>query len=85
MEKWPIFDQNHGLTPLEKWQFFHFLAFLFYSLKRRFCVLEYRKIHFPLVYCLKKKFGKMANFLTKPWTNRFGKITIFRLFNWSFL
>ena len=22
VEKWPIFDQNHGLTPLEKSQFF---------------------------------------------------------------
>ena len=22
MQKWPILDQNHGVTPLEKWQFF---------------------------------------------------------------
>ena len=29
IEKWPIFDQNHGLTPFEKWQVFHFLTFLF--------------------------------------------------------
>ena len=29
MEKWPIFDQNHGLTPSEKSQFFDFLIFLF--------------------------------------------------------
>ena len=29
MEKWPIFDQNHGLTPLEKRQFFDFLNFFF--------------------------------------------------------
>ena len=28
MEKWPIFDQNQGLTPLEKWQFFDFFNFL---------------------------------------------------------
>ena len=60
MEKWPIFDQNHG--PLEKWQFFHFLKFLFYSLKRHFFVLEFLKTHFPLLYCLRKKFGNMANF-----------------------
>ena len=29
MEKWPIFDENHGLTPLEKSQFFDDLNFLF--------------------------------------------------------
>ena len=29
LEKWPFFDQNHGLTPLEKCQFFDFLNFLF--------------------------------------------------------
>ena len=29
MEKWPFLDQNHGFTPLEKRQFFHFLKFLF--------------------------------------------------------
>ena len=34
----------------------------FYSLERRFLVLEYRKRHFPGLYCLKKKVGKMANF-----------------------
>ena len=29
LEKWPFLDQNHGLTPLEKCQFFDFLDFLF--------------------------------------------------------
>ena len=29
VEKWPILDQNHGLTPLEKCQFFDFLKLLF--------------------------------------------------------
>ena len=28
-EKWPFLDQNHGLTRLEKCQFFDFLNFLF--------------------------------------------------------
>ena len=27
--KWPILDQNHGLTPLEKSQFFDFSNFVF--------------------------------------------------------
>ena len=29
LEKWQFLDQNHGLTPLEKCQFFDFLNFLF--------------------------------------------------------
>ena len=29
MGKWPIFEENHGLTPLEKSQFFDFLNLLF--------------------------------------------------------
>ena len=29
LEKWPFLDQNHGLTPLEKCQFFDFLDFMF--------------------------------------------------------
>ena len=62
MEKWPIFDQNYGLTPLEKSQFFNFWTCCFYSLERRFFVLEYRKTHFPGLYCLKKTMGKWPMF-----------------------
>ena len=29
LEKWPFLDQNHGLTPLEKCQFFDFFNILF--------------------------------------------------------
>ena len=43
-------------------------------------VLEYRKRHFSGVYCLKRKFGKMAIFGPKPWVNPFGKVSIFGLF-----
>ena len=75
-----IFFQNHGLTHLEKWQFFNFLNLFFYSLERRFFVLEYRKGHFPMLYCRKKKDGKMAIFGPKPWVNPFGKMSIFVLF-----
>ena len=45
-----------------------------------FFALEYRKRHFPGLYCLKKKVGKMAIFGPKPGFNPFGKISIFRLF-----
>ena len=30
MEKWPILNQNHGLAPFEKSEYFDFLAFLFF-------------------------------------------------------
>ena len=76
----PFLDQNHGLTPLEKRQFFDFLNSCSYSLERHFFVLEYRNRHFPGLYCRRKKVGKMAIFGPIPWVNPFGKTSIFRLF-----
>ena len=38
VQKWPFLDQNLGLTPLEKCQFYNFLNFLF---------LQPRKAFFP--------------------------------------
>ena len=29
LKKWPFLDENHGLTPLEKSQFFDYLNFFF--------------------------------------------------------
>ena len=49
----------------------------------RFFVLEYRKTHFPGLFCVKEKVGKIAIFAQKPWENHektFGKMSIFRLF-----
>ena len=68
---------------LPVWKNVNFSTFgtsCFYSLERRFFVLEYRKRHFPGLYCLKKKVGKMAIFGPKPWVNPFGKMSIFRRF-----
>ena len=80
LEKWPFLDQNHGLTPLEKCQFFDFLNFLFLqSRKAFFFVLEYRKTLFSGLYRL-KKIRKMAIFGPKPQVNPFGKTSIFGLF-----
>ena len=36
LEKWPFLDQNHGLTRLEKCQFFDFLNFLFLQPRKAF-------------------------------------------------
>ena len=80
VEKWRSFQLNHGLTPVEKFQFFDCLNFLCLHLDRRFSVLAYHKRHFPELYCLKKTLWKMAIFGPKPWVKPFGKISIFRLF-----
>ena len=55
MEKSPNLDQNHGLTPLEKTQFFDFFNFLFLKLKNAFFAEEYHKTDFPGVDCQKKE------------------------------
>ena len=36
LEKWPFVNQNHGLTPLEKCQFFDFSNFLFLQCRKAF-------------------------------------------------
>ena len=79
LEKFLFLDQNHGLTPLEKCEFFDFWISSFYSLERRFSVLEYCKRHFPCLNCLKKKVRKMAIFGSKPWVHPFEKTWIFQL------
>ena len=66
LEKWPFLYQNHGLTPLQKCQFFDFLNLLIYSLKRRFFDLGYHKRNFPGLYYLKIKSSKNGHFWT--WT-----------------
>ena len=86
LSKSPFLSKNHGLTPLEKWQFFDFLNFLFYSLEMCFFVLECRKRHFPWPILRKKKeVGQMAIFRPNPWVYLFGKKPIFKFLNFSFL
>ena len=64
LEKRPFLDQNHGLTPLGKCQFFDFLKFLFlWRRKAFFFVLEYRKRHFSVLYYIKNKSWKKGHFI----------------------
>ena len=63
MERVSFFDQNHGVTPLEKSQFFDFFTcFFFYNQNRRFFLLAYRATHFLGLFCLIKKMEKVAIF-----------------------
>ena len=65
MEKWPFLDQNHGLTPFEKCQFYTFWTSCFYSLERPSFVLEYRKKLFYGLYCQKTQNCHNGHFRTK--------------------
>ena len=69
-----------GPKPWKNVNFWTFWTSCFYSLERRFSVLEYHKRYFPGLYCLNKKVGKLAIFGPKPWVNPLGKMSIFELF-----
>ena len=71
--KMAIFGPKAWVNPLEKCEFFDFLNLFFYSLDRCYLVLEYRKRHFPGLYCLQKEVGKMTIFGPKAWVNLFEK------------
>ena len=77
-----------GPKPLDKtlWKNANFSTFgtsCFYRIETRFFVLEYRKRQFPLLYCQKKKVGKMPIFGPNH-GKTFGKMSIFRLFELLF-
>ena len=56
-----FFYQNHGKTSLEKSQIFDFFKSLFlYSKQGFFFFLEYHQAHFPGLFCLKLKRGKIS-------------------------
>ena len=77
----PIFRPKQCLNPLKKISIFRLLKLhVFIAQNRLFLVLEYRKRHFPGLYCLKKKVAKTAIFGPKPWVNPFEILPIFRLF-----
>ena len=59
LEKWPFFDQNHGLNPLEKSQFFDLLNFLFLQPRKAFfrCRMSLKTFSWP-IFSKKKKLEK---------------------------
>ena len=76
-----IFGPKPWVNPFGKTLIFRNSKLLvFIAKKAAFFVLEYRKSHFPNQYCLKKKVGKRAILVPKPWVNPFGKTSIFRHF-----
>ena len=75
-----IFGPIPWVKPFGKMQFFDFLNFLFLQPRKAFFALEYRKRHFPGLYCLKKKMEKMSIFRRIPFKKFYGKMSIFRVF-----
>ena len=76
-----ILGPKPWVNPFGKMSIFSiFWTSLFYSLERRFIVVEYHKKHFPGLYWVTKKVGKMAIFGPKPWVNLLEKMLIIRLF-----
>ena len=79
--KMAIFGPKPWVNPSGKMSTFStFQTFCFYSLERRFFVLEYHKRHFSSPILPKKKSLKNGHFWPKPWVNLFGKMSIFRVF-----
>ena len=65
LEKWPFFDQNHGLTPLEKFQFFDFWNFFFFIDQKGAFLLQKIIKHIFLAYIALKKNLEKWSFLNQ--------------------
>ena len=80
VEKMAIFEPKLWVNPFRKMSIFSiFWTSCFYSLERRFFVLEYRKRHFPGLYCLKKKLEKWPFLDQNHWLTPLEKMSVFRL------
>ena len=77
-----IFGPKPWVNPFGKMSIFPLFKLLFfYGLEMRSFALEYRQRHFPGLYCLKTKVGKMAIFGPKP----LEKCQFFDFLNFFFL
>ena len=85
MEKLSIFDQNHGLTPLQKIQIFDLLNFLFLSSSKS--VFSFQNIvkHIFLAYfALNKRMENLTIFDQNHGLTSFEKLRIFDFLNFLF-
>ena len=76
-----IFKPKPWVNPFGKVSNFGlFEVLVLIAKKGLFIGLEYRRRHFPGLYCLKRKVGKMIILGPKPWVNSFEKMAILQLF-----
>ena len=81
VRKMAIFGPSTWVNPFGKMAIFStFWTSCFYNLERRFFVLDYRKRHFPCLYCLKKKLEKWSFLVQNHGLTLFRKMAIFRIF-----
>ena len=78
-------DQNHGLTPLAKCEFFDFLNFLFFQPRKAFFGSRISSKTFSWRILPKKKVRKMAIFGPKPLVTPLEKYQFFNFLNFLFL
>ena len=77
----PILIPKSWVNPFGKMSiFFDFFNFFVLKPRKAFFRFGTSQRHFPGLYCLKKKAGKMAIFGAKPWVIPLRKMSIFRLF-----
>ena len=73
-----IFGPKPWVNPFGKMSIFRlFEIFVSIAKKGVFSFLEYRERHFPGLFCLKRKVGKMTIFGLKLWVNPFGTLSNF--------
>ena len=83
-EKGRFFDKNHGLTPLQNFDFFDFFrTSLLRSKNHSFLSRISKHVSFCLSLLKNKPMRKRSIFWQKPWTNSLSKLRFFPLFRTS--
>ena len=87
LEKMAILKPKPWVNPFRKMSIFRLFQplFLFFSLYRRFFVLEYHKTHFSGLYCLKKKLEKSPFLDQDHWLTPLENCQSFDFLNFLFL
>ena len=81
-----IYGPKPWVNPFRKMSIFRLFQLLVpRAQKGIFLVLEYRKTHFPGLYCLKKKVGKIPFFDQNHGLTTLGKCQFFAFLNFLFL
>ena len=84
MKKLQLFYQNHGLSPLQKCQFWLFLKYLFILCKNACFLTRTSPNTFSACILHKTKRKQNYNFWPTLWTNPFGKMPILWVFKPTF-
>ena len=80
MKKLQLFDQNHGLSPLQKCQFCLPFKSMFILSRKAYCLTRTSPYTFSGCILHKTKRSQNFNFWWKPWTNPFAKKAVLWVF-----